>query len=821
MGYFFDLEDYTNCGTKSSTYLKLMHVDASKFREDYYIENGTYEGYLPKQRVIALAPNGEIKVFSTVNGKISKSENEGFGSFCCENNVPLLMNSNYSVNGLPYFPNLNTSNIYWDNDTQACRWRTPSTENGNFDPFKIVVNPSGNDGTVFNVGKDDDCTLNVEFDFLFKYDCKDLTDTLETTNVITTTNINVKLINEFKDKIKQYKVRCESISNTIESITKEYDNTLHSINCEKFPTSRKFNFFDGPWYERNPNQPLPDNRTWGNTAFGDLTSFNGTAPFSYSFEQSPFYEQVNPTKSVNFCINEPEGLNQWKIILGDDKFNKFVDGDASSYTCNDVIALSNLNDIRLRNGQSALIYECKTPFGFKSSLSDNIAELTKSQENCVLRLKKLQAELESIETTETTETESTSTCGSPAQVLETLDVSFTIDIIENNGTHTTVLEQSLHEAIGLGNLYTYLTQHPTDSGFYIGGIPNSKEVIEYSLINSDIPLTYDNDTFNTSSCNYAKKVFTKILFTESNFDNSQSDLFNNSLSNTIFSSNWLNKSVEITDPLILDRIKNKKLTITLKVNDSCGNVCILMDNIKMDSNCINTKENITTLNSSPGFVLEKYVDNKKSWVNNISNVNRDFDVSDNKGNNSIRQTNYNVNDERLVINTKEIDLDVDISNAIEYDVWKYTLDNPCLLDCDGGCEDYTFDINTDVDFEAIFNTNLPSSYTPISGFTFITTWTVDVYSNCNNVYSSSLFSGQSSSISGLTPTSSNYQTELSDMAIDLGLNYSLSGDTVTLTDCQNLLKGSFKIDINLNISVTRNKLVECTDISASANTYNI
>jgi len=718
MCYFFELEDYSNvnCTERGDSYLKQMEKDALTFRNDYYLKNKTYEGYLPKQRIIVLAPNGEIKVFASLRGKISKSENEGFGSFCCENTVPLLMSSRFSENNLPFFPNLETSTIYWDNNTQACRWKKPSIEDGNFDPFKIAINPSGNDGTVFKVGKDDDCTLNIEFDFLFKYDCKDLTDTLETTNAITTSNVNVKLINDLKERIVKTKIECETITNKIQSTTKEYNTSRHSINCDNFPISRTIDDFEENWYERPQRQrfrldDFNENKAWGRTAFNTLT-----APFSYSINSNSFYSPVSPTKQVSFCINEPDGLNEWKTILGNTRFDRFINGDALSYNCNDVKALSNLNDIRLRKGESALVYACNTPFGFKSSLNDNINKLTEDKKVCTLRVMELEDELQSIVTTESTETELKSICSSPAQVLETLDVSFTIDIIENNGTHTTVLEQPLHEAIGLGNLYDYLIQRPTDSGFYVNGKPNQEEINNYYTINDGVVLKYNDDELygpaapiimncwdgdfpegywcNVLTCRTAKDILLKNLFDASNLDNSQLNSFKSSLSKNIFASTWLNKSIEITDIDILDRIKNKKITITLKVNNSCSNVCVLMDNIKINSNCTNTIENIITLSSSPGFVLEKYVDNKKSWINNTSNVNRRFNVSDNKGDNSIRQTKYDVNDERLVINTKEIDLDVDISNAIQFDVWKYVLDNPCLLTgttygtlCFSGCGD--------------------------------------------------------------------------------------------------------------------------------------
>ena len=97
------------------------------------------------------------------------------------------------------------------------------------------------------------------------------------------------------------------------------------------------------------------------------------------------------------------------------------------------------------------------------------------------------------------------------------------------------------------------------------------------------------------------------------------------------------------------------------------------------------------ISTSPGFELTRVIDNKKSWLANTTPQNRPFSITNVPSTNSIRQTNYDVNDERLVINTKEIDLDIDIASAIETDVWCYVYENPCLLtattvsDTDCGC----------------------------------------------------------------------------------------------------------------------------------------
>jgi hypothetical protein len=68
-------------------------------------------------------------------------------------------------------------------------------------------------------------------------------------------------------------------------------------------------------------------------------------------------------------------------------------------------------------------------------------------------------------------------------------------------------------------------------------------------------------------------------------------------------------------------------------------------------------------------------------------LNRQSSISNNDGSNTIRQTNYNINDTRLVLNSKEVDLDISIASGIEHDVWCYIVDNPCLLSGVSTCND--------------------------------------------------------------------------------------------------------------------------------------
>lgn len=63
-----------------------------------------------------------------------------------------------------------------------------------------------------------------------------------------------------------------------------------------------------------------------------------------------------------------------------------------------------------------------------------------------------------------------------------------------------------------------------------------------------------------------------------------------------------------------------------------------------------------------GFTVAKTIDNKKSWV---------YYESANTHSSSGRNTYYEVNDSRLLINTKEVSISLDIATAIECDVYNF------------------------------------------------------------------------------------------------------------------------------------------------------
>lgn len=137
-------------------------------------------------------------------------------------------------------------------------------------------------------------------------------------------------------------------------------------------------------------------------------------------------------------------------------------------------------------------------------------------------------------------------------------------------------------------------------------------------------------------------------------------------------SNWKHFEVSIVDPTVLTLIKNEKIKIALEVQNSSCDISILIDNIKLNKKCEIIDLEETFIATCPSFEMDRVVDNKKSWVANSSFEEREFDLKK-------RETDYYIKHHKLGINSKEVDLNVSPSRAIETDVMNTVLQNTCLL----------------------------------------------------------------------------------------------------------------------------------------------
>jgi hypothetical protein len=272
-----------------------------------------------------------------------------------------------------------------------------------------------------------------------------------------------------------------------------------------------------------------------------------------------------------------------------------------------------------------------------------------------------------------------SSCNSVVDVFESIAASMSIGLIQVTGNSTTLInvyEEKFFNKIGTGNLYNYLSTANTLTGFFICGqlTSNSADTSCYPV---DLySLDYSGDTIN---CSIPINQLVQGLYNESGLPANATTQFKAAISGNTFGPNWLHFHTDITDESVLSAITNEKIKLTLKVSGTCVDVCILVDNIRLSKNCSKVTKNDIFLTKSPGFELDRIRDNKKSWVANGTTERRVFSITNPDDTKPIRITDYTLENENQVINSKEIDLDISIASAIETDVWDYIVDNPCIL----------------------------------------------------------------------------------------------------------------------------------------------
>jgi len=221
----------------------------------------------------------------------------------------------------------------------------------------------------------------------------------------------------------------------------------------------------------------------------------------------------------------------------------------------------------------------------------------------------------------------------------------TVDLVDSNtGSLTPVYEEEVFN-IGTGNLATYLQDNQPKTGLIASG-----------------------ETGTTFCQNVAIQLMTEL---QEVLPQSGTTEIQNLVQNS-FDSGWLNFNTVITGQTILDLLYNEKVKISLKINECCVDFSILIDRIKMESNCTKLDSQELRVSKSPSFNMVRVLDNKKSWLSNEDSERREFDLR-------LRDTQYDINNYKLAINSKEVDLDINPANAIEQDLFCYVTDNNCLL----------------------------------------------------------------------------------------------------------------------------------------------
>jgi len=615
--------------------------------------------------------NGGDVVF-VPDGTIYAETSNGDGTFspyqttkiCCE----ILKNTLLTQNPPQYPSNVDPNNIYFDLDEQKCRWsQTPDSSCLSNQPIKIVLNPVGNDGAFFTLTENDTCRLEVSFDYLFKIKCSHLGNIFYYNRINNSGGGSPAIPPRVSEtELIQNKFTKESelldINNELESLSKQAANISYSITCNDFPTTEEV-VTATPTTEITPVQKLP----FLNTGFGSLT--NETQITTSKTKVAPVYE----TKSVNFCLTDV-GLNSWRLILGDNNYNEFINGNPDSYTCLDVIEIDNQNQESIVNNGEKLIFECETPFGEKTNLLNQISELAGIQ-------KSIKNEIEILDAGITRIGDIVDPCSSLIGQFENISASATLDLIDENNVITQIHLDNFFPTHA--NLYEYLTQTQDNSGFFVCGDPSTTETWASGCTGLVYPeFTYygvieDDEELNVSICDNIKDVLQQELFNSSNIATLSG--FNSSLSSNVFNSNWLTHSFTISDPRIISGATDNQIKLNIIINSSCDNFCLLIDQINMTKVCDDANRTNIFISESPGFEITRIIDNKKSWLQVENTTDRNFFVANYDDSNKIRQTEYTVDEDRLILNSKEIDLTMNMASAVENDVWCYLVDNPNVL----------------------------------------------------------------------------------------------------------------------------------------------
>ncbi len=267
-------------------------------------------------------------------------------------------------------------------------------------------------------------------------------------------------------------------------------------------------------------------------------------------------------------------------------------------------------------------------------------------------------------------------CNTIIDVFESLGASVILDIAPSQTSLTRVYQQQLFNTIGSGNLYNYLTSAGTNTGFYICGgsatNPNDTNCYPLNLFNL-------NASGTTINCGIVANQLITQLYAESGLSALQITAFTQNINQNAFGINWQHFHMDITDPVVISAISNQKIKLSIQVSGACVDTCVLLDNIVLNQNCIQVETNNLFLTQSPGFELDRVRDNKKSWMANSDPTQRAFVITNSIGSNPIRYTDYTINNSQQAINTKEIDLDINLAEAVETDVWNYITNNSCIL----------------------------------------------------------------------------------------------------------------------------------------------
>jgi len=561
----------------------------------------------------------------------------------------------------------------FDIENQKCRWASSSSE-----LFKVVLNPQGNDSALFVVEENDECCIDISFDYLFKFNCGDLEDAVTAPTTTTSggprptkTEIQAALhLADLEETLIELESNCETLQIRLDNLS----DVPYVIECSDGGAitnlSGDLEMNSTRFYNSSKKQPnFPPN------AYGEYAS-----------------------NIITYCLTD-DGVTAWENIIinqtgvnGQQNWDTWINSNGSNtstYNC------TNVQTFITTEPSVGLWYTSTCDYSIFDKLQsvEQINVLTTELSNCQTNTTQLEDEIK-ILTPEVILPD----CESYLDAIENFNVSFTLEKLnEETGLLETVYEESLLN-IGTGNLYDYIDATSGNTGILIG---TDTTVMATASVPAPAGPPRNNGGALALSCfnvrdELVAEVMNEYLVNNEPPTTEEGIAALNAKLTSWYQSCWLQYETTICDPAVIELIQNEKINMSISIKDCCVDFSIMLDRIKLLRNC-NKVDNIETyIDEAPKFNLRRVCDNKKSWISNRTKDDRNFELK-------YRGTEYNTNHHRLVINTKEVDLNLSPARAVEQDVWCYINDNNCILE---GC----------VEPEGIFSAfTCPSGYTMDAG----------------------------------------------------------------------------------------------------------
>lgn len=139
---------------------------------------------------------------------------------------------------------------------------------------------------------------------------------------------------------------------------------------------------------------------------------------------------------------------------------------------------------------------------------------------------------------------------------------------------------------------------------------------------------------------------------------------------TKINGNWVKDEIKLIDEgentLGFNVNEDTEILLGFKIINYFGGLHFKIDNINIQNILTTEKINVKQVNKNISYEFEKIIDNKKTWYDN---------TLERSSTQLIDSFNYTIDDERSVINSKELELALEPNNLIIDEFWKIILDN--------------------------------------------------------------------------------------------------------------------------------------------------